>query len=137
MPNLPRQTPRYRRTRLLAMTSAAAILVVGLGAFSLLPAVHQHNVTDTGPAAAATEPHAPTPRMLENASPFSFADLVERVGPAVVTITSETMTTESDSDEAGAPDNLPPHRRPLKPQLLPLPPSPPRLRPKLLTVLLS
>ena len=33
--------------------------------------------------------------MLENSSPFSFADLVERVSPAVVTITSETMTTEN------------------------------------------
>jgi serine protease Do len=44
--------------------------------------------------------------MVENSSPFSFADLVERVSPAVVTITSETMTTASD-DDADAPDNLP------------------------------
>jgi serine protease Do len=112
MPNQPTPSRRYRRTRLLAMTSAAAIMVVGLGAFSLLPAIHQHSVTDTGPAAIATEPHAPTPRMLQNASPFSFADLVERVGPAVVTITSETMTTESD-DDSGVPDNLPPQFRDL------------------------
>jgi serine protease Do len=46
--------------------------------------------------------------MLENSSPFSFADLVERVSPAVVTITSETMSTNSeDQDGDGAPDNLP------------------------------
>jgi serine protease Do len=113
MPNQPTLTPR-RSARLLAMTSAAAIVVVGLGAFALLPPVHALKVTDNGPAAIATEPHAPTARMLENATPFSFADLVERVGPAVVTITSETMTTENDDDaEAGSPDNLPPAFRDL------------------------
>ena len=41
--------------------------------------------------------------MLENSAPFSFADLVERVSPAVVTITSETTTTDSDMDS----DNIP------------------------------
>jgi serine protease Do len=45
--------------------------------------------------------------MLENSSPFSFADLVERVSPAVVTITSETMTTANDEDGDNSPDNLP------------------------------
>ena len=52
------------------------------------------NDTETGPRA---------PRMLENSAPFSFADLVERVSPAVVTITSETTTTDSDMDS----DNIP------------------------------
>ncbi|HTC83375.1 MAG TPA: Do family serine endopeptidase, partial [Rhizomicrobium sp.] len=46
---------------------------------------------------------ARAPRMLENSAPFSFADLVERVSPAVVTITSETTTTEGDVDA----DNIP------------------------------
>ena len=106
----PQNTPATRKpgrhSRLLAMSSAAAIVVVGLGAFALLPPVRQvaeHNAVEI---AANDTSHAATPRMLENSSPFSFADLVERVSPAVVTITSETMTTASD-DDADTPDNLP------------------------------
>jgi serine protease Do len=98
---------RRTRARLLAMGSAAAILVVGLGAFALLPQTRPTRVADTAAApvqVAANDTHA-TPRMLENSSPFSFADLVERVSPAVVTITSETMTTEGDSDDQQ--ENLP------------------------------
>ena len=97
---------RRTRARLLAMGSAAAILVVGLGAFALLPQTHPTRIADTAAPVqvAANDTHA-TPRMLENSSPFSFADLVERVSPAVVTITSETMTTEADSDEQQ--ENLP------------------------------
>src|SRR5579872_4422328 len=78
----PQNTPRIpgRRSRLLAMSSAAAIAVVGLGAFALLPPVRQIEATTHDPVQiAANEPgHAP-PRMLENSAPFSFADLVERV----------------------------------------------------------
>ena len=74
---------------------AAAIVVVGLGAFALLPPVRQPAADHDPVQIAANDTHA-TPRMLENSSPFSFADLVERVSPAVVTITSETMTTASD-----------------------------------------
>jgi serine protease Do len=98
----------HSRARLLAMGSAAAIVVVGLGAFALLPAVRPaatHMPVQV--AANESEARAPTPRMLENSTPFSFADLVERVSPAVVTITSETMTTENDADGDGVPDNLP------------------------------
>jgi serine protease Do len=95
---------RRSRARLLAMGSAAAILVVGLGAFALLPPAHPVRTADTLPMQlAANDTHA-RPRMLENSSPFSFADLVERVSPAVVTITSETMTTESGLDDQ---ENLP------------------------------
>src|ERR1700728_527670 len=98
--------PSLRQRRLLAMGSAAAIVVVGLGAFALLPPVREIRTATQNPVQiAANDTHAP-PRMLENSSPFSFADLVERVSPAVVTITSETMTTASD-DDADAPDNLP------------------------------
>src|SRR6201999_2532634 len=93
---------RRTRARLLAMGSAAAILVVGLGAFALLPGARPTRISDANsrPAqlAAATQRGA-TPRMLEISSPFSFADLVERVSPAVVTITSETMTTDTDSND--------------------------------------
>ena len=99
------RTTSWRRSRLLAMSSAAAIVVVGLGAFALLPPVREtatHN-----PVQIAANDSKTTPRMLENSSPFSFADLVERVSPAVVTITSETMSTASDEDGDGSPDNLP------------------------------
>ena len=91
---------RRTRARLLAMGSAAAILVVGLGAFALLPGAHPTRISDESrPVQLAANEKGATPRMLENSSPFSFADLVERVSPAVVTITSETMTTEADGDE--------------------------------------
>jgi serine protease Do len=102
--NQPQQSSlRRMRSRLLAMGSAATILVVGLGAFALLP--HATPVADKAPVQlAANDTHA-TPRMLESSSPFSFADLVERVSPAVVTITSETMTTETELDDQQ--ENLP------------------------------
>ena len=83
---------RPHRSRVLAATSAAAILIVGLGAFALLP---QNSQQSAAPAPAAA-PHAvqiaargTAPHMLESAAPFSFADLVERVSPAVVTVTVE------------------------------------------------
>jgi serine protease Do len=106
----PQNTPRIpgRRSRLLAMSSAAAIVVVGLGAFALLPPVHQIQAASHEPVQiAANDTSHATPRMLENSAPFSFADLVERVSPAVVTITSETMSTASEGEGDGAPDNLP------------------------------
>ena len=45
-------------------------------------------------AAASPSGMAP-PRMLENGAPFSFADLVERVSPAVVTVTVEEQLTQT------------------------------------------
>src|ERR1700742_4024994 len=105
--NIPAARKPGRHSRLLAMSSAAAIVVVGLGAFALLPPVHQV-ANHTAVEIAANDSGRPTPpRMLENSSPFSFADLVERVSPAVVTITSETMTTTGEEEGDGAPDNLP------------------------------
>jgi serine protease Do len=106
--NTPTRIPG-RHSRLLAMSSAAAIVVVGLGAFALLPPVRQIQAASHDPVQiAANDTSHATPRMLENSAPFSFADLVERVSPAVVTITSETMSTASDEDgDSGAPDNLP------------------------------
>jgi len=89
--------PRHgRRIRVLAMSSAAAFLVLGLGAFTLLPSAHRQSVTDS----ASVSRTAP-------GMPFSFADLVERVSPAVVTITSETMTTGSDGEDSPDAENLP------------------------------
>jgi serine protease Do len=82
-----------RHPKLLAAGSAAAILVLGLGAFALVPeqtstttsAVPQQQPAHLEQVAARSV----SPHMLEAGAPFSFADLVERVSPAVVTVTVE------------------------------------------------
>jgi serine protease Do len=78
-----------KRPQLLAAISAAGILVLGLGASALLPRPAAE--TATAPPAHLEQVAARTvpPRMLEAGAPFSFADLVERVSPAVVTVTVE------------------------------------------------
>jgi serine protease Do len=92
--------PSLRQRRLIAMSTAAAIVVVGLGAFALLPPVAHVKTAGAPTMVAANDTQTrSTPRMLENSAPFSFADLVERVSPAVVTITSETLTTDADGDD--------------------------------------
>ena len=91
-----------RHGRALAMGSAAAIVVVGLGAFGFLPPVRHVQTAGTPILIAANQNNRSTPRMLESSAPFSFADLVERVSPAVVSITSETTTTDGDVS-----DNIP------------------------------
>ncbi|MEJ0041037.1 MAG: trypsin-like peptidase domain-containing protein [Rhizomicrobium sp.] len=100
----PHLIKRHRHT--IAMGSAAAIVLVGLSAFALVPGVRP--VADTAPRQlAAAEPvRSGPPRMLENGAPFSFADLVERVSPAVVTITAETVETGPVAN-----DDLPPQLR--------------------------
>lgn len=80
------------RTRLLAAGSAAAIILIGLGAFGMwahpgAELARQERAAQTNIVPAAATAMAATPRMLETGAPFSFADLVERVGPAVVTVT--------------------------------------------------
>ena len=104
---------RPQRTRVLAMSGAAAIVVLGLGAFALLPKdpapppKPQQTQEQQAPRYARTaENRVPPPHMLEAGAPFSFADLVERVSPAVVTVTSEAQETESQS-LLNSPDNLP------------------------------
>jgi serine protease Do len=114
---MPDQTPspfkrsdlfkRHKRT--FAMGTAAAFVLVGLSAFAFVPGVRPVNAPEPAPRLmAAAEParNAP-PRMLENGAPFSFADLVERVSPAVVTITAETV----DTSPQGGLDGLPPQLR--------------------------
>ena len=97
-----------RNSKITALGSAAIIVVVGLGAFSLLPQSHT--------SAQAPEPvrmvsaqqvdlHASPPRMLESGAPFSFADLVERVSPAVVTITA--IEQETAQDQMSQLDDMP------------------------------
>jgi serine protease Do len=91
-----------RHRHALMMGASAAIVVVSLGAFALLPPVRAIEVAAHGNMQVAQNTRG-IPRMTESAAPFSFADLVERVSPAVVTITSESMTTETDDQEIPAP----------------------------------
>ena len=101
-----------RRTRVLAMGGAAAVVILGLGAFALLPkapsaklqAEPRSNVAPHYVQVAETR--AQPPHMLEAGAPFSFADLVERVSPAVVTITAETQETEAQA-LLNSPEDLP------------------------------
>ena len=99
-----------RNSRLVAVGSAAAVILVSFGAFALLP--HGPSQDDTTQQVRYVSPQpdpgnagAPPPRMVESGMPFSFADLVERVGPAVVSVTAEA--TQTVSNQAGMPDNLP------------------------------
>ena len=104
MPSDKNNTPLFKITRrhrqALAMTTAAAVLVVGLGAFGMLPQVRglQPVAADAPVQLAQNTPRA-TPRVIPPGAPLSFADLVERVSPAVVTIRSEGVTRESETQE--------------------------------------
>jgi serine protease Do len=92
--------------RLLVGASAAAIILASFGAFALLPERSSENVT-TDPVqyvAARTADPTPAPRMLENGMPFSFADLVERVSPAVVSVTADESVKVSNQPDL---DNIP------------------------------
>ena len=91
-----------RHRRGLMMGAAAATMVLSMGAFALLPPVRAVQVAGNDPVQLAQNTPARNPRMMEAAAPFSFADLVERVSPAVVTITSESMSTESDEQDVPA-----------------------------------
>src|SRR5579862_4582332 len=97
-----------QHAKITALGSAAVIVVVGLGAFSLLPRVESSSNSGPEPvrmvSAVPSENHTP-PRMLESGAPFSFADLVERVSPAVVTITA--IEQETAADQQAQLDDLP------------------------------
>src|SRR5690348_1292052 len=108
--NQPTANQHKRHSRLLAAASAAVIVIVGLGAFALAP---DHQATPPVPHAteafAANTPskqRIQPPRMLENGAPFSFADLVERVSPAVVSVTVEAKA-EPMAAMGQLPDNIP------------------------------
>jgi serine protease Do len=95
-----------RNGRWLAGASAAAVILVSFGAYALLPDRSSDPVT-TDPvryvANQNTNSPAP-PRMMENGTPFSFADLVERVSPAVVSVTADEMEKVNNQLD---PDNMP------------------------------
>ena len=90
-----------RHSRAIALGSAAAIVLMGVSAFALVPGGQKESAPEPVRELAATQPESRVapPRMLENGAPFSFADLVERVSPAVVTITSETLETGTINPE--------------------------------------
>jgi serine protease Do len=87
-----------RNKAMLAASAAAAVILVSVGAYALLP---QHPA-EPGTSARYEAPErgqgAP-PRLMENGTPFSFADLVERVGPAVVSVTAEERVAQADGDD--------------------------------------
>ncbi|HEX2590124.1 MAG TPA: DegQ family serine endoprotease [Rhizomicrobium sp.] len=103
-----------RHKRLLAAGAAAGIVLFGLGAFALVPHSGQVQkldaVTATGeqPIQMASLDDSKAPRLLENGAPFSFADLVERVSPAVVTINVEEEVKSPDASQL---QGLPPQFR--------------------------
>ena len=97
-------SPSRRKKQVLSLSVAAialAALSFGAGGIALNPRVdaeapipRQTFGMQDYPAeylrqAAAVTPRATPPRMLEQGMPFSFADLVEQVSPAVVTIMVE------------------------------------------------
>ena len=95
-----------RRVRVLALSGAALIVVVGLGAFALLPGQTTQGHGSPPRLMQVADRNGAPPHMLEAGAPFSFADLVERVSPAVVTITAETQETDEEA-LLNSPENLP------------------------------
>jgi serine protease Do len=91
------------RSRLLAAASAGVVLALSMGALAAPPARPAPHPAPPVQMARPAQP-APAPRMLENGAPFSFADLVERVSPSVVTVTVEE---EIQPTQDMVPDDLP------------------------------
>lgn len=67
-----------RNRKVVAASSAAGIILVSFGAFALLPE-HSAKPAATDSIRYASNERAEPPRMVEGGTPFSFADLVERV----------------------------------------------------------
>lgn len=96
-----------RHSKLTAMGTAATLVVVGLGAFALVPNGQnaQPEPVRLVSAQQVAENRSSPPRMLESGAPFSFADLVERVSPAVVTVTA--IEQVSGNDQLSQLDDIP------------------------------
>jgi serine protease Do len=100
MKGLERLQYRKLRQALLIAGSAGAISFLGLAGFAATPDGSIQLAGNTPPAHPAVPHmavHNSPPRMLENGAPFSFADLVERVSPAVVTVTVEQQMKPTQS----------------------------------------
>ncbi len=96
-----------RNKALLAGVSAATVVLVSFGAYALLPTHSSDPVTTDAVRYEAPERggmNAPPPRMMENGTPFSFADLVERVSPAVVSVTADEIQKVNGQPDM---DNMP------------------------------
>src|SRR5271156_5972772 len=83
-----------------AAASAIALVALGLRGFSFFSQPAQ-----TKPQHPVQAVRSQPPRMLESGAPFSFADLVERVSPAVVTVTVEQKVDPNQTMDL--PDDLP------------------------------
>jgi serine protease Do len=112
---------RLSGLRLTVAAAALAALSFGVGGLTLSPrldaqgplpkqtiSMNQFPSEYLRPAAAVTQrggQAATPPRMLEQGMPFSFADLVEHVSPAVVTVVVEREATrqQSNLDDIPAP----------------------------------
>ena len=96
-----------RNSRMLTGAAAAGVILISFGAYALLPSHSADPVTTDAVRLASTDGkvQSPPPRMLENGMPFSFADLVERVSPAVVSVTADEIEkTNGQPDLDGMPD---------------------------------
>src|SRR3569833_720102 len=90
--------PSLRQRRLAAMGTAAAVVVVGLGAFALLPPVrHDQPAGEPVLIAASNTRETQAPRILEYSAPFIFAEQKEQKNPTKKTNTSKTTTTEKEN----------------------------------------
>ncbi len=112
----PRMSPK-RKASLAAGVAAVAALSFTAGGFVFAQqdgpsAAGQIFHSDAQPAGvngieaipiAAEVPNGETPRLLEQGAPFSFANLVEHVSPAVVTI----LTEREEQVSAQVPENIP------------------------------
>ena len=107
---------RSRLAGLLAGGAAVAALSFGIGAyaygshgegFAANTSTASH-LTESPITVAAEAPRVATPRMMEQGAPFSFADLVEHVTPAVVTV---LVDREEKAENTDLPENLPPQLR--------------------------
>src|SRR5712672_3676957 len=89
--------PRSRRLRPLKAMLAATVLSAAVGGFLVGNNTAAQGAAPHPVAAAAA---AAVPHELNDASPFSFADLVEHVSPAVVTVVVEHMGAAQVADES-------------------------------------
>src|ERR1700692_1188578 len=95
---------RFRSLRA-ALLGAVAVAVIGGAAFerALIPvhavaATSEATTSPTAPSAIAPQPAA---------GPASFADIVDRVKPAVVSVKVKLSNIDDSSDDQDAPQGMP------------------------------